>query len=223
MTVSQRRRSSRLSISSVERSGEDAMTGFPSLLRAASVAATVSLAVSGCGLVATPGPAIECIGIPAGHCPALIREAERMSGRAGGPAISSISIRAVNPPCTDQACQGETVVVFADGTSASSGWGWQGPGAPPVPPTGPVPTRHPDGIVHPTCIALPADACAEFAVIDDLPGATPDPTVVAIEVVCTKLPCTDELGMGTTTVIHEDGTRDHSQWSYSSGGPAPTP
>jgi len=174
-------------------------------------------ATAGCGLVPTAGPQVSCTGVPASHCPSLVREAEDMA-RPGGPAVASIVIRAVNPPCTEQACQGETLVTFADGTSASSGWGWQAAGQQPAEPTGPPPTRPPDGIVHPTCIALPADICAEFAVVDDQPGSTPDPTVVAIAVACTKLPCTAELGMGTTTVTHEDGSRLVSQWSYSGGG-----
>ena len=177
---------------------------------------------SGCGLAPTAGPRVECTGIPAGHCPRLVREAEQMA-RPGGPAIASIVIRAVNPPCTEQACQGETVVNFADGSSASAGWGWQVAGPAPVAPTGPPPTRPPDGLIRPACIGVPADQCAELATAGQFPDATPDPTVVAIEVVCTKLPCTAEWGMGTTTVIHEDGQRDVSGWSYSTGGSPPSP
>jgi len=198
------------------------MVGSRFPLRVACAVATAVLALAGCGLVPAAGPRVECTGIPAARCPALVREAEDMA-RLGGPAIASITIRAVNPPCTEQACQGETLVVFRDGTSASSGWGWQAAGPPPMAPSGPVPTRPPDGIVRPTCIAVPAEVCAEFGTAGGEPGSTPDPTVVAVEVACTKLPCTDELGMGTTTVIHEDGTRDVAQWSYGGGGPAPSP
>lgn len=184
----------------------------------------IVMAMAGCGFgPVTSTPRVSCTGIPAGRCQALILEAERMSGQAGGPAIVSIVIRAVNPPCTEQACQGETIVVFADGTSSSATWGWQGAGPPPAEPTGPPPPPPPDGIVHPTCIALPADKCAEFADAGRFPDASPDPTIVAIEVACTKLPCTAELGMGTTTVIHEDGRREVSQWSYSGGGSLPSP
>jgi hypothetical protein len=208
---------------SIERPGEGAMVRSQSDTRALVIAVAAALVVSGCGLVATPGPHVECSGIPAARCPELIHEAERMSGRAGGPPITSITIRSVNPPCTEQACQGETVVVYADGTSASSGWGWQAAGPAPAAPSGPLPTRPPDGIVRPTCIAVPADKCAEFADAGRLPDATPDPTIVAIEVACTKLPCTDELGMGATTIVHQDGTRETTGWSYSTGGPVPSP
>ena len=190
--------------------------------RVACAVATLGLVLAACGLIPTAGPRIECTGIPAARCQGLVRDAQAMA-QAGGPAIASILIRAVNPPCTEQACQGETLVTFADGTTSSAGWGWQAAGSPPVAPSGPVPTRPPDGVVRPTCIALSADKCAEFMDAGRFPDATPDPTVVAIEVACTKLPCTAELGMGTTTVIHEDGTRDVSQWSYSGGGPAPSP
>jgi len=198
------------------------MTGPRFKLRIASAVVAAGLVVAACGLAAAPGPRVECSGVPAGHCPELVREAERMSGRTGGPAITAIVIRAINPPCTEQACQGETVVVYADGTSLATAWGWQAAPPAPLEPTGPLPTRPADGVIRPTCIAVPADKCAEFADAGRFPDATPDPTIVAIEVACTRLPCTDALGMGTTTVTREDGTRQSTGWSYSAG-PAPTP
>ena len=188
----------------------------------AGLAAGAALPLSACVTVGAPTPGVDCVGLPPGRCPGAALDAQQhvVPGR---PVIVSIRIRAVNPPCTEQACQGETLVTFADGTTSSSTWSWQGPLGTPPTPTGPLPTRPPNGVVVPECRGVPAAKCAELAILSRPAGATPDPTVVRIEVTCTKLPCTDQLGIGTTVFTHEDGRREMSGWSYTGGGPAASP
>ena len=197
------------------------MTARRQWLRVAGLMAGAAILLSACDTAGGPTPRIECVGLPPGRCPGAVLEAQQLAV-PGGPAIVSIRIRAVNPPCTEQACQGETLVSFADGTTSSSSWGWQGAGPPPTL-TGPPPTRPPNGIVVPECRGLSLAKCAEFAIPGGAPGSTPDPTVVRIVVSCTKPPCTEVLGMGTTVITHEDGRLETSDWSYSGGGTNPSP
>ncbi len=186
-------------------------------LRVAGLVTGVAGLLSACITVGAPTPQVDCLGLPPARCPGAALDAQR-NAVPGGPAIVSIRIRPVNPPCTEQACQGETLVTFADGTTSSSTWSWQGAVAPLPTSAGPVPTRPPNGVVVPQCRGVPAARCAELALPAGPPGATPDPTVVRIEVTCTKLPCTELLGIGTTVVTHEDGRQDTSGWSYTGGG-----
>ena len=177
--------------------------------------------LSACDSLGDLPPQVDCFGLPAGRCEAAVLQ-EQQNAVPGGPAIVSIRIRAVNPPCTEQACQGETLVTFADGTTNSSSWAWQGAGPPPTM-AETIPPRPSNGVVVPECRGLPVAKCAEFAILDSAPGATPDPTIVRIEVSCTKPPCTELLGMGTTIFTHDDGRLETSGWSYMGGGPEPSP
>ena len=131
-------------------------------LRVAGLVAGAVILLSACDAVGSPTPQIECVGLPPGRCPGAVREAQQLAV-PGGPAIATIQIRAVNPPCTEQACQGETLVTFTDGTTSSSSWGWQGAGPPPTL-DGPPPTRPPNGIIVPECRGLSLTKCAEFAI-----------------------------------------------------------
>jgi hypothetical protein len=188
----------------------------------AGLVAGAAVLLSACSALGGPTAQVDCVGLPPGRCPGAVLEAQQ-NVVPGGPAIVSIRIRAVNPPCTELACQGETFVTFADGTTSSSSWDWQSAGEPPMTPAGPLPTGPPGGVVVPECRGVPTAKCAEFAIIEGSPDATPGPSVVRIEVTCTKLPCTDLLGMGTTVVTHEDGSRETSGWSCSRVDPVPNP
>ena len=195
-------------------------------LRVAGLVAGAVAFLSACDTLGIPAlgvpqPQVDCFGLPPGRCPEAVLQAQQ-NAVPGGPAIVSIRIRAVNPPCTEQACQGETLVTFADGTTNSSSWGWQSAGPPPTM-AGTVPPRPSNGVIVPECRGLSVAKCAEFAIPGGPPGATPDATIVRIQVSCTKPPCTDLLGMGTTIITHEDGRLETSDWSYSGSGPGPSP
>lgn len=64
-----------------------------------------------------------CQGVPASMCETM---AETAFGELSTEAVVSILVRCGEPPCTDKHGVGETLVTYADGTTGTSGWEYEG-------------------------------------------------------------------------------------------------
>jgi hypothetical protein len=73
-----------------------------------------------------PAPAViapVCQGVPKSMCDTL---AETAFGELSTEAVVSILVRCTEPPCTDDHGVGETLVSYADGTTGTSSWEYEG-------------------------------------------------------------------------------------------------
>jgi hypothetical protein len=78
----------------------------------------------------------------------------------------------------------------------------------------------PGGLNGLTCIAVPDDTCISYA---QSVGLGTDPTVVAVQVECTKLPCTAAGGEAKVLVRRSDGRIDETGFGWQQAGPPPIP
>lgn len=101
-------------------------------LRVAGLAVGADVLLSACITVGAPTPRVDCVGLPPGRCPGAALDAER-NAVPGGPAIVSIRIRAVNPPCTDSLGMGTTVFTHEDGRRETEHWSYLDGGTVPSP------------------------------------------------------------------------------------------
>jgi hypothetical protein len=170
--------------------------------------------IAGCGMlvgpVREPVPAGEtCILIEQDDCRVKIREALAGLG-PNHPPVVGVLVRCTKVPCTDLAGEGETIVQFADGSQAGSGWAFaQAPapgGAPPA--VTPLP-------VDPVCIGIARQACIEVGTGDPGDPAKQGIAIVAIVVECTTS-CDDRAGEGKTTFTYADGSTYETSWNYAS-------
>ena len=65
----------------------------------------------------------QCQGVPASMCRTM---AETAFGELSDQAVVRILVRCAEPPCTDEHGLGDTVVTYADGTTQTSSWEYQG-------------------------------------------------------------------------------------------------
>ena len=169
---------------------------------------------AGCGVMRGPQndpiPAGEsCVDIEQIACKARIKAAIDGLG-PGHPPIVGVLVRCTSVPCTDVAGEGETIVQFADGSQAGSGWAFAAapaPGGAPAPAT-PMP-------VDPVCIGIPREACVEFGTGEPGDPAKQGISIVGILVQCTTS-CDTRAGEGKTTFTYSDGTTQETSWNYAS-------
>ena len=171
--------------------------------------------IAGCGAAAPSGPApsprVTCIGIPTEKCDEAVASVMRSLVDATPEAID---VTCVSSGCTSSAGSMDTLVTLPGGRQLRSTpltWGdGAGPGVP----------GQPGLPVVPTCRGVPLSKCQEVAG-SDFPDAASHGGVVKIVVSCTKKPCTNQKGEGTTVITFGDGTEDASGgWGYenASGG-----
>lgn len=65
----------------------------------------------------------QCQGVPVSMCRTM---AETAFGEVSDQAVVRIVVRCTEPPCTDGHGVGDTVVTYADGTTQTSSWEYQG-------------------------------------------------------------------------------------------------
>jgi hypothetical protein len=65
----------------------------------------------------------QCQGVPLSWCRTM---AETAFGELSDQAVASILVRCGELPCTNEHGAGETLVTYADGTSQTSGWEYEG-------------------------------------------------------------------------------------------------
>jgi hypothetical protein len=87
--------------------------------------ATTPVPAPGDAPVLPGAPAMEptCLGVPRTMC---LTMAETSFGELSTEAVIAIVVRCSKLPCTDEHGAGETVVTYADGSTASSGWEYAG-------------------------------------------------------------------------------------------------
>lgn len=174
---------------------------------------------AGCGAAAPSGPApsprVTCVGIPTEKCDEAVASVMRSLLDASPEAID---VSCVSSGCTASAGSMDTVVTLSGGRRLHANpltWGNGGgpllpPGVPGVPP---LP-------VVPICLGVPNEMCLQMAG-SEFPEAALHGGVVKIVVSCTRQPCTNQKGEGSTVVTFGDGTEDSSSgWGYenASGG-----
>ena len=175
---------------------------------------------AGCGAAAgpsgpAPSPRITCVGIPTEKCDEAVASVKRS---LPGTAPEAIDVTCISGGCTSSAGSMDTVVTLPGGGQLHANlltWGNGGGG--PVPPG--LPGLPPLPVV-PICLGVPEDKCREVAG-SDFPVAAVHGGVVKIVVTCTRKPCTNQKGEGTTEVTFGDGTTNSSTgWGYedASGG-----
>jgi hypothetical protein len=187
--------------------------GSPMRRRAGIAIATLLLA-AGCGdpptdaSTAPSGPAITCVGVPAGAC---ARAVENIGSNGSRVPPAAMRVTCTAPFCSHREGAVTIDVVYADGTRSSSGYGWAA-----AAPAGQAPGP-PALTVVPTCIGIDRQHCQSLA--QDAQGERPvPPRVRSIIVTCTAV-CGAVGGTGTTVISYDDGTSEQSGWSYDGVGP----
>ena len=64
-----------------------------------------------------------CQGVPPSMCATM---AETAFGELSDQGVVQILVRCTEPPCTDQQGTGDTIVTYADTTTRTSSWAYQG-------------------------------------------------------------------------------------------------
>lgn len=161
-----------------------------------------------------PRPAwqVACQGIDPESCQRMALDAS-VSQRPGEPPIRTVLIRCATPPCTPAEGNGETILIYADGTSEASGsWGHSTalpggtPGAPPAAPAGDWELVC-EGIARSQCEEFAADS---FAAID-----SSDLELHTLTLTCLSESCTTQAGRVRAVARFVDGSEQSvGEWEY---------
>jgi hypothetical protein len=157
-------------------------------------------------------PAVTCLGAPPAKCLEIVQST---TANSAGARPVSIGVSCVAPVCNTAGGEVSVVVMFEDGSQATSGQGWASAvGRPAVAPA-PAPPELP---VRPICVGIDAARCREMAMTALDLGPSPE-TLRSITVVCERR-CTEAAGHGTTHVVWDDGSSGEVMWDYegSAGG-----
>ena len=179
----------------------------------------LAVVVGGCGLVRgqpevpLPLGTKDCIGLAEALCLQVV-DSIRTSRNGGRLDALAWRVRCT-AVCNATTGEVEATINWSDGTTGTTGLGWEGELA--GPPVGaPVPIDPvPFPAVPPTCLGVPWEQCqGEWQTSLENLSADQRGQIVAIEVACTTS-CTPLEGKGTTTAVLRDGTRvTVSSWSY---------
>ena len=172
--------------------------------------------IDGCGASAPSGPApsprITCVAVPSEKCDEAVASVARALSNETPEAID---VTCVSGGCTSASGAMDTVVTLPGGRQLHANpltWGNSGgPALPPGLPALPV---------VPICVGVPDEMCRQMAG-SEFPAAAIHGGVVRIVVTCSRNPCTNQKGEGSTVVTFGDGTEDSSSgWGYenASGG-----
>jgi hypothetical protein len=176
------------------------------------VAVAVLLAVAllnGCGGSAPSGPApsprISCVGIPSEKCDEAVASVARSLPNETPEAID---VTCVSGGCTSSSGAMDTVVTLPGGRQLhSTPLTWGDAGGPPTP--GGLPVLP----VQPVCVGV-SDVVCRQNIMSDFADAGAHGGVVRIVVSCSKNPCTEASGEGTTAITFADGTTETTGWAY---------
>jgi hypothetical protein len=157
---------------------------------------------------------IACEGIDPDACRDMA-EGAAGSRQPTDPPLHTVLIRCTTPPCTTAGGSGDTILVFADGSSRTVG-SWSYSSAGPAPGGGqPLPPEpSPAGDWELICDGVPRDRCEEFATTSYESINELGRELVAITVVCHATACTDR-GQGVTLATFADGSQEEvGGWDY---------
>ena len=179
----------------------------------------LAVVLAGCGFLAgqpvapLPPGTKDCIGLADALCLDVI-DTIRKGGNGGRLEAVAWRVRCTTV-CHVNKGEVEVTITWSDGSTSTSGVGWEnqiaGPPVGPPVPIDPVPIP----AVPPTCLGLPREQClGEWQTSLENLSADQRGQILAINVACTTS-CTPQEGKGTTTVVLRDGTRvPVSSWSY---------
>jgi hypothetical protein len=175
--------------------------------------------IAGCAAPTSSGPApsprVTCVAIPTEKCDEAVASVMRSLLDTSPEAID---VTCVSSGCTSSAGSMDTVVTLSGGRQLHANpLTWGNGGGPQLPPVVPGMPPLP---VAPICVGIPDDMCRQMAG-GEFPEAALHGGVVKIVVSCTRKPCTNQKGEGTTVVTFGDGTEnDSGSWGYenASGG-----
>jgi invasion protein IalB len=157
---------------------------------------------------------VACQGIEPEPCRDMA-EGIASSRRPNDPPLHTVLVRCTAGPCTRAGGSGETVLVFADGSSRSVGsWSYStGEAAPQEVP--PPPPPRPAGDWQLVCQEVPRSQCEEFAESSfEAINATGD-ELASITVSCTSRSCTATAGRGDTVATFVNGSQMAvGSWEY---------
>ena len=189
-----------------------------------STAATSSPAAASAGIdvaptvFVLPPPTWEvaCIGVDAQLCRQMAEGAAE-GRRPSDPPLRTVLVRCNAPSCSRGDASGETILIFADGTSRTSGnWAVSMPVGPPPPPA-----SRPAGDWQLQCGRVPRSTCEEFALeaYESVNSSGRQLAVLTLGV--PPLSCTTSAGRGETVATYSDGSAESvASWEYK-GSPAP--
>lgn len=188
-------------------------------MRRVTAGLVLAIVLGGCGLLPTQAEAPlplgtrECIGLVEPLCLQVL-DSIRTSRNGGRLAPLAWRVRCT-AVCNATTGQVEATINWSDGTTGTTGMGWQGElSGPPVGAPVPIdPVPFPE--VPPTCLGVPQEQCVgEWQTSLENLSADQRGQILAINVQCTTS-CTPLEGKGTTTVVLRDGTRvTVASWSY---------
>jgi hypothetical protein len=157
---------------------------------------------------------VACEAIDAESC-RLMAQNVNVSQRPGTAPVRTVLVRCTTPPCTPAEGNGETILLYADGSSESvGGWGYGSavPGATPAPP--------PAGDWELVCEGIARSQCEEFAgnsfdSIDDSEHA-----LETLRLTCISESCTAQAGHVRAMAHFADGSEQLvEEWDYIGSGP----
>jgi hypothetical protein len=138
-----------------------------------------------------------------------------------GPPLRTILVRCTEQPCTPARGTGETILIYADGSTQSAGsWGYDSAGANEIEVMPPAPPPSPAGAWELICKELPRSQCEEFATDSYEAINAVGLELEALTMSCVSAGCTSTSGSVEAVATFVDGSEQPvGSWQYVGSGP----